>query len=81
MSDINIRDIQDIVATLLTSAIEGLPQGASKEELRDAVEKALKGHPDVASLATIENDDSEAGFRVKIELKLVQAPKPNLDLN
>ena len=77
----NARDIQDTVAELLTKAIEGLPQGSSKEELREAVETALKSHPDVGPLVTIENDDSEAGFRVKIELKLVQTPRPDLTVN
>ena len=73
------RDIQDTVNELLTQTIEGLPPGSTKEELRDAVEQALKSHPHVASIATIEYDDSEAGFRVKIELKLVL--KPDMDLN
>lgn len=75
----NPRNIQDTVAALLTEAIEGLPQGSSKEELREAVEKALKSHPDVAPFVSIELDDSEAGFRVKIEIK--RAPKPDLNIN
>jgi hypothetical protein len=77
----NVRGIQDTVAELLTKAIEGLPQGSTKEELREAVETALKGHPEVGPLVTIENDDSEAGFRVRIELKLVPAPKTDINLN
>lgn len=73
------RSIQDTVNELLTQTIEGLPPGTTKEELRDAVEQALKSHPQVAPIATIENDDSEAGFRVRIELALV--PKPDMALN
>ena len=77
----NIREIQDTVAALLTQAIEGLPPNSTKEELREAVEKTLKEHPEVGPFVTIELDDSEAGFRVKIELKLAPTPKPDLNLN
>lgn len=76
----NIQGIQGLVAHLLTKAIEGLPQGSTKEELREAVETALKGDPDVGPYVTIENDDSEAGFRVRIEVKLAQTPTPKTDM-
>lgn len=77
----NVRNVQDIVTALLTKAIEGLPQGSSKEDLREVVEKTLKSHPEVGPYVTIEPDDSEAGFRVRIEFKLVQTPKTDLSLN
>lgn len=79
-----IEDLQRMVAEVLSSAIDALPQGASKEEIRDAVEKALKEHPEVGQYATIEPDDSEAGFRVRIDVRLVaDSPpaKPDFSIN
>jgi len=74
------KDVRDLVMEVLTRTIEGLPQGTTQDELRRAIEQALKDHPQVGDMATIEEDDSEAGFRVKIAIK-TPPTKPFIDLN
>lgn len=75
----NLRDFQRIVGELLTQAVEGLPARASSADLRDAVEKALKSSPEVGPYVTIEPDDSQAGFKVKVEIPLIPSTDHNLN--
>lgn len=76
-----IRDIQDAIAEVLGKTVEDLPAGATKEDLRNAVEKALKEHPDLGQFATIEDDDSEAGFQIKVSVHLGKDPSRDHNVN
>ncbi len=75
----HLRDIQNRVAEILTSAIEKLPPGSTKEMLREVVEAALKDSPEVSLYVSIENDNSEAGFRLKIQAPQVHPTDINLN--
>jgi hypothetical protein len=76
--------MQELVSEILTRAMGDLPEDYTRDDLREAVERALKSDPDVGPYTTIELDDSYAGFSVRIEIPAIPSAiplKPNLDLN
>lgn len=66
----NVQALSEEAMNVMEKVLSSLPAGTTKEELRVAIEKAISEHEVLSHFASIEPDDSDAGFRVKMSFRL-----------